>query len=140
MPILRRKDSGCLSLRILRIQAQKNSAHTVASPFNKGVAANLDEMLERGSDGRWRFPFCRSAVIAAWSEMARDPASLDVFEGELLLIPALQDGMVGDNLIDALRQDLGDRLTIRGIEAGHVIYWDAFDELVGVLRPALIPA
>jgi lipase len=103
------------------------------------VAANLDEMLERGSDGRWRFPFCRSAVIAAWSEMARDPASLDGFEGELLLIPALEDGMVGDKLIDALREDLGDRLTIQGIEAGHVIYWDAFDELVGVLRPALIP-
>jgi hypothetical protein len=47
--------------------------------------------------------------------------------------------MVGDDLVQALRGDLGERLTVRGIEAGHMIYWDAFDELVDVLRPALLP-
>ena len=108
-----------------------------ALPF---VAADLEEVLARGPDGRWRLPFCRSAVITAWSEMAREPASLAGFEGGLLLIPALQDGMVGENLVDALRRNLGDRLTVHGIEAGHMIYWDAFDELVGVLRPVLLPA
>jgi hypothetical protein len=58
---------------------------------------------------------------------------LSDFGGELLLVPALQDGMVAPALRDALRSDLGDRLSEHGIEAGHMIYWDAFDELVDVL-------
>jgi lipase len=101
------------------------------------VAADLDEALERGADGRWRLRYCRSAVITAWSEMARRPVSLAGFQGELLLVPALQDGMVGDALVDALRRDLGARLTVHGLESGHVVYWDAFDDLVGLLRPLL---
>jgi lipase len=104
------------------------------------VAADLDEALEQGGDGRWRLRYCRSAVVTAWSEMARDPASLGGFQGELLLVSALQDGMVTDALVEALRRDLGERLTMREIEAGHVIYWDAFDELVAVLRPVLLSA
>jgi lipase len=102
------------------------------------VASDLEQALELGADGRWRLRFCRSTVIAAWSEIARPPVSLSGFDGELLLIPALQDGMVGDELVEALRGDLGERLTVRGIEAGHMIYWDAFGELVDVLRPALL--
>jgi lipase len=98
------------------------------------VADDLAVALERGEDGRYRQRYCRSTVIAAWSEMARPPVSLAGFGGELLLIPALQDGMVTPALTDSLRADLGDRLTEHGIEAGHMIYWDAFDELVEVLR------
>jgi lipase len=130
-----RHDEGWES-REQALQERSEGRPAEALPY---VAANLDEMLERGPDGRWRFPFCRSAVITAWSEMARDPVSLAGFAGELLLIPALQDGMVGQNLVEVLRRDLGDRLVVRGIDAGHMIYWDAFDELVGVLRPALLP-
>jgi lipase len=104
------------------------------------VAADLEQALEQGGDGRWRLRYCRSAVITAWSEMARDPARLGGFRGKLLLVAALQDGMVTDALVEALRRDLGERLTEHGIEAGHVIYWDAFDELVSVLRPVLAGA
>ena len=62
-----------------------------ALPF---VEADLDEALERGEDGRYRLRYCRSTVVTAWSEMARPPAALDGFGGELLLVPALHDGMV----------------------------------------------
>jgi lipase len=103
------------------------------------VADDLDAALERGEDGRYRQRFCRSTVIAAWSEMAQPPVSLAGFGGELLLIPALQDGMVTPALTDRLRADVGDRLTERGIEAGHMVYWDAFDELVDALRGFLSP-
>ena len=78
-------------------------------------------------------------MIAAWSEIARSAVSLSGFDGELLLIPALQEEIVRDELVETLRGDLGERLIVRGIEAGHMIYWDAFDELVDVLRPALLP-
>lgn len=102
-----------------------------ALPF---VDADLDEALERGEDGRYRLRYCRSTVVAAWSEMARPPANLDRFGGELLLAPALHDGMVTPALVDALERDLGDRLTVHGLEAGHMVYWDAFDDTVALLR------
>jgi len=73
-------------------------------------------------------------VVTAWSEMARPPAALDGFGGELLLVPALHDGMVGPALVDALGRDLGDRVTVQGLEAGHMVYWDAFDETAALLR------
>ena len=66
--------------------------------------------------------------------MARPPAPLDGFDGELLLVPALHDGMVGPALVDALERDLGDRLTVQGLEAGHMVYWDAFDKTAALLR------
>jgi carboxypeptidase C (cathepsin A) len=49
-------------------------------------------------------------------------------------VPALHDGMVGPALVDALERDLGDRLTVQGLEAGHMVYWDAFEETVALLR------
>ncbi|HYW29235.1 MAG TPA: alpha/beta hydrolase [Gaiellales bacterium] len=102
-----------------------------AVPF---VEADYDEGVEQGEDGRWRLRFCRSTVVAAWSEMAREPVPLGGFQGELLLVPALHDGMVGGHVMDWLRNDLDARLTVHGLEAGHVVYWDAFDETVAVLR------
>lgn len=102
-----------------------------ALPF---VEADLAVALERGEDGRYRQRYCRSTVIAAWSEMARPPVSLAGFDGRLLLVPALQDGMVTAALRDQLRADLGDRLSEHGIEASHMVYWDAFDELTELLR------
>jgi lipase len=98
------------------------------------VEADLDEALERGEDGRYRLRYCRSAVVTAWSEMARPPAILDGFGGELLLVPALHDGMVGPELVGALERGLGDRLTVHGLEAGHMVYWDAFDQTAALLR------
>jgi lipase len=130
-----RRDEGWES-REEALRARSEGRPPQALPY---VASDLDEALEQGADGRWRLRFCRSTVIAAWSEIARPTVSLSGFDGELLLIPALQDGMVGDDLVEALRGDLGERLSVRGIEAGHMIYWDAFDELVDVLRPALLP-
>jgi lipase len=109
-----------------------------AVPF---VEADYDEAVEQGADGRWRLRFCRSAVVTAWSEMARPPVPLGGFQGELLLVPALQDGMVGEHVVEWLRGELDQRLTVHGLQAGHMVYWDAFDELVAVLRPFLgLPA
>jgi lipase len=105
-----------------------------ALPF---VRADLEEALEQGEDGRWRLRYCRSTVVTAWSEMARDPVALGGFQGELLLVPALQDGMVGEHVVEWLRNELDERLTVHGIEAGHMVYWDAFDEVVALLRPFL---
>jgi lipase len=114
------------------LEARREGRTDAALPF---VDADYDEAVEQGEDGRWRLRFCRSTVVAAWSEMAREPVPLGGFQGEALLVPALHDGMVGEHVVEWLRNDLDSRLTVQGVEAGHVVYWDAFDEVVAVLRP-----
>jgi lipase len=100
--------------------------------------ADLAEALEVGEDGRYRMRYNRPTVAAAWAEMARPTASLAGFPRELLLVPAANDGTTQQRVIDSLQRDLGDRLTVRRLDAGHMVYWDAFDELVDVLRPFLL--
>jgi hypothetical protein len=51
----------------------------------------------------------------------------------VLLVPALRDGYVTGALRAALRRDLGGRLRERGIDAGHMLFWDAHEELSAVL-------
>ena len=60
------------------------------------VAADLDAGAHaRAGRGRALPPaLLPFTVVTAWSEMARPPAPLDGFGGELLLVPALHDGMV----------------------------------------------
>ncbi len=113
------------------LAARTEGRTPAALPF---VVADFEEAAEQGEDGRWRLRFCRSTVVTAWSEMARPTVPLGGFQGELLLVPALHDGMVGEHVVEWLRNDLGDRLAVQGLEAGHVVYWDAFDETVAVLR------
>ena len=95
---------------------------------------DLAVALEHGEDGRYRLRFCRSAVITAWSEMARAAG----LAGRLRRRAAAGAGAAAMTwstpaLRAALAADLGDRFREHGMEAGHMVYWDAFDELVEVL-------
>lgn len=103
------------------------------------VAEDLDVILERGDDGGYRMRYCRSAVVAAWGEMARPAAALAGWGGAALLVAAMHDSTVSAELLAALRQDLGDRLEERLVDGGHVVYWDAFDDVVAALRAFLLP-
>ena len=103
------------------------------------VDADLAETLEQGPDGRFRMRYSRPAVVTAWGEMAAPPASLAGWAGELLLVPAAWDDYVGDHVRDALRRDLRDRFTEQQVDAGHILYWDAFEETVATIRPFLVP-
>jgi lipase len=98
------------------------------------VEEDLATFLERGEDGRVRFRYCRSAVIAAWSEMARPAPSLAGYAGRALLVEALGADYVTGALRAGLRRDLGPRLEEAGIDAGHMLFWDAREELGALLR------
>jgi lipase len=101
------------------------------------VEEDLATFLERGDDGLFRFRYSRLAAIVAWSEMARPPASLGRFAGPVLLVTAFRDPFVTPALREMLRREAGSRLVERGIDAGHMLFWDAFDELVAAVREAL---
>ena len=126
-----RRDDGWASPEEAReARAAMRPPHALDS-----VDEDLRTFMRQDPDGRYRFAFSRPAAVTAWGEMARPPAVLDGFGGELLLVTALQADLVNDRLRDRLRRDLGDRFREVGIDAGHMLFWDAFEELMGHLRP-----
>ena len=104
------------------------------------VAADVEEALELGDDGRWRLRYCRSAVVTGWSEMAAPPTSIAGWPGSALVLEALRDGTTTEAALEQLRGDLGSRLTHRTLDCGHVVYWEVFDEVVAELRSFLLEA
>jgi lipase len=94
---------------------------------------DLRAHLERCDDGRLRFRYSRQAAIVAWSEMARPAPRLAGWSGDALLVVALQAAIVTEDLRAALRADVGDRLEVRDIDAGHMLFWDAPQELADVV-------
>jgi len=103
------------------------------------VEEDLVTFLARDADGRHRFRFSRPAVICAWSEMAAPPPSLAGYPGPVLLVPARRERYVTDALRAALAADVGGRLVERGIDAGHMLFWDARQELAALLLAFLSP-
>jgi lipase len=84
-----------------------------------------------------RFRFSRSAAVSAWGEMARPAPSLAGYDGRVELVVAAQADYVSDALRDALRRDLGGRLTEWVVDAGHQLFWDAPQEVRAIVRHAL---
>jgi lipase len=102
------------------------------------VDEDLAGFLHIAPDGRHRLRYSRPAAICAWSEMAgppRTPAPLPT-----LLVTAARADFVTPALRSALRRDLGSALDERTIDAGHMLFWDAHDELAAYLRPFLLGA
>jgi lipase len=131
-----RRDEGWATREQARAERRADRPEHSRDVVDEDLAAALEE----GEDGRFRLRYLRSAVICAWSEIARPVPSLAGWPGRVLLVPGTRADYVGDAQRDSLARDLGDRLRVQGVDSDHMVYWDAFDELVGVLRSALIPA
>ena len=86
------------------------------------VAEDVAQALETGADGRLRYRVCRSAVVAAYGEMARVP-SLPT-ECATLMVRAA-DGIVDDRQQDLLRRALGGLLSVVCVPGTHPVMWDA---------------
>jgi lipase len=104
------------------------------------VEEDLAAHLRQDPDGRWRFRFSRPAVIVGWSEMTRPPVSLAGFPGEVLLLVAGREEYVTPALRSALDRDLGSRLTVRTLDVGHMVFWDAFEATAAILAAFLAGA
>jgi lipase len=113
----------------------------VASP-REVVAAFVEDDVRKGPDGRFRFGFCPSTVVTAWSEMTL-PAPPIAQVPTLLLIAEKP-------LFDSSRQqrryaeELGDLLTKLVVPNGHNVLWESpretLEAVEGFLEPAEEPA
>jgi lipase len=100
------------------------------------VAEEIAEHLEPSEDGRLRFRYSRSAVVAAYSELARTPP-LDRVRVPTLLVRGAQSDVVPEALADAVRADLGDLLEVVTVPGGHSVLWDAFGETADAIEEFL---
>ncbi len=90
------------------------------------VAEELPQHLHLGDDGRWRARFARSAVVAAYGEMAKPPP-LDRVAAPTLLVRGRDSEVVPDALVDIVCETLADCEVVT-VPGGHIVMWDAFDE------------
>jgi lipase len=84
--------------------------------------------LVQGEDGRWRWRYSQSAVVAAYGELAQPPPAWDDVRVPTLLVAGAESDVVPDVVVDLLRHELGKLLEAVIVPGGHIVLWDAYAE------------
>jgi lipase len=87
----------------------------------------IPEHLDRGADGRWRYRNARSAVIAAYGEMAKTPP-LDRVTAPALLVRGADSEVLPEPLVASTRELYAGPLEVVDVPGGHIVMWDALEE------------
>ena len=98
------------------------------------VEGELVVHLLAADDGRFRYRYCQSAVVAAYGEMTRTPPAFERVRIPTLLVLGETSYIPYDNLLDAHEAALGDLLRVQRLTAGHTVLWDALDDTVGAVE------
>ena len=85
------------------------------------------EHLVRGEDGRLRFRYSQSAVIASLGELAQRPPAWERLQVPTLLVVGADTDVTVAAVVDALRSELSD-LEVVTVPGRHVVLWDAYEE------------
>ena len=92
------------------------------------VVEDLASHVEASEDGRIRYRYCQSAVVAAYGEMASQPPRFADVRVPTLLVLGERSYLPYDQLLDAHRAALGDLLEVVVVPGGHTVLWDALEE------------
>ena len=92
------------------------------------VVDDLAAHVETGEDGRVRYRYCQSAVVAAYGEMASRPPRFEDVRVPTLLVLGERSYLPYDHLLDAHRAAVGDLLEVVVVPGGHSVTWDALEE------------
>jgi len=102
------------------------------------VEEELRHHLYEDSDGRWRYRYCQSAVVAAYGEMSSEAAPFAAVRVPTLLVLGERSYLPYDHLLDAHRAAAGDLLTVVVVPgAGHTLLWDALEETANAVADFL---
>ena len=94
------------------------------------VEEELLTHLLTDDDGRFRYRYCQSAVVAAYGEMTREPPPFERVRVPTLLALGETSYIPYDELLGRHQEALGDLLEVERIAAGHTLLWDALDDTV----------
>jgi lipase len=101
------------------------------------VVEDLAPHVETGEDGRVRYRYCQSAVVAAYGEMASQPPPFHDVRVPTLLVLGERSYLPYDHLLDAHRAALGDLLEVAVVPGGHSVLWDALEVTAEVVADFL---
>lgn len=116
------------------VQLRFDSGRVLRAP-RELVHEDEAQHLEPGRDGRLRYRYCKSAVIAAWSIMASQPP--EPARVPTLILLGAESWLVLDEQVDAYRAALGDLLEVVSVPGGHTVMWDALAETGDALEAFL---
>lgn len=88
----------------------------------------MAEHLVRGEDGRWRYRYSPSAVVAAYGELTQPPPDWEHVQVPTLLVVGQDSEVVPAPVVDALRFELRDLLEVVTVPGGHIVLWDAYEQ------------
>jgi lipase len=91
--------------------------------------------MDAGPDGRLRYRYSKSAVVAAWSDMATPPP--EPARTPTLIVLGEQSWLMLDEQVAAYTAALGDLVEVVRVPGGHTVYWDAFEETAAALEAFL---
>ena len=103
------------------------------------VVEDLASHVEPGDDGRVRYRYCQSAVVAAYGEMASQPPPFEDVRVPTLLVLGERSYLPYDHLLDGHRAALGDLLELVVVPGGHTVLWDALEETAEAIADFLAP-
>ena len=116
------------------VQGRYDSGRVLLAP--KELVQESDAAhMEPGPDGRLRYRYCKSTVIAAWSIMASPPPPPAPVP--TLMVLGADSWLTNDEQADAYRAALGDLFELVTVPGGHTVYWDALDETSAALASFL---
>jgi lipase len=102
------------------------------------VEAELREHLVPDEEGRWRYRYCQSAVVAAYGEMTREQPAFAQVRIPTLLLLGETSYLPYEALLDDHVAALGDLLEVVRIPAGHTVLWDALAETGNAIERFLV--
>jgi pimeloyl-ACP methyl ester carboxylesterase len=120
------------------LNALLSSDSVVAAP-REVVEAFVRGDVKKGADGRFRFGFCPSAAVVAWSEMALPAPPIAelptlVVRVDVPLFPV--DGALEARYVDVL----GELLTLKTVPNGHNVLWESPAETGEAIERFIGPA
>jgi lipase len=102
------------------------------------VESELRLHLLPDDDGRFRYRYCQSAVVAAYGEMTREPPAFERVRIPTLLVLGETSYLPYDELLGSHAAALGDLLEVVRLPAGHTVLWDALDDTAGAVERFLV--
>jgi lipase len=100
----------------------------------------LEEEMElhlvEGEDGRFRYRYSQSAVVAAFGEMAKPPPLEGLAAVPTLIVRAPEAEICPDPIVEICRRAIPG-IEVVDVPGGHIVMWDAFEEAARAIETFL---
>ena len=87
------------------------------------VEEDVAQHLEQTTDGRYRFRFCRSAVVSVYGELATPPPPAETLRVPALIVHAPAFALVREDHLASYPD-----AEVLAVPGRHMVYWDAWEQ------------